>query len=349
MKKQAILNLIRYHSENNDIGFKNQAYAIADEFLKNGDKDLAHYIMTLLSTTAVLGPMPVSEEPILSSFFEKTDISSDPLFFPDMVIDDLFGVVHAIKRNIGIHKFLFHGAPGTGKTQGGELLAKMLRREIYTVNFTNIVDSKLGQTQKNIQSVFKEINSYAYPSRLLILFDEIDALALDRINANDLREMGRVTSAFLKSIDTAHKDVVIIATTNLYSQLDKALIRRFDYTVDFNRYKRDDLLDIAQRFLDIYLSKIKGSNKNIRIFKKILNLYSNIPYPGDLKNIIKSSLAFSDPDDGYDYLRRLYFTVCNKKANDIKILKEQNFTSREIEILSSKSKSSVLQDLRESF
>lgn len=61
--------------------------------------------------------------------------------------------------------------------------------------------------------------------------DEIDALVLDRINTNDLREMGRVTSTFIKELDRLNENVVIIATTNLFSNFDKAIVRRFDATV----------------------------------------------------------------------------------------------------------------------
>ncbi|MFR2768230.1 MAG: AAA family ATPase [Thomasclavelia sp.] len=61
------------------------------------------------------------------------------------------------------------------------------------VDFSSLVDSKLGQTQKNISTMFKEINNFTFPDKIIILFDEIDALALDRTNSNDLREMGRAT------------------------------------------------------------------------------------------------------------------------------------------------------------
>lgn len=62
------------------------------------------------------------------------------------------------------------------------------------VDFSALIDSKLGQTQKNLTELFKEINQFMQPEKVLVLFDEIDAIALDRTNANDLREMGRVTS-----------------------------------------------------------------------------------------------------------------------------------------------------------
>ena len=53
------------------------------------------------------------------------------------------------------------------------------------VDFSAIVDSKLGQTQKNLIELFKEINAFVHPEKAIILFDEIDALALDRTNSND--------------------------------------------------------------------------------------------------------------------------------------------------------------------
>ena len=37
--------------------------------------------------------------------------------------------------------------------------------------------------------------------KVIFLFDEIDALALDRTNSHDLREMGRATSTLLKGLD----------------------------------------------------------------------------------------------------------------------------------------------------
>ena len=69
-----------------------------------------------------------------------------------------------------------------------------------------------------------------------------------------------------------------------------------------------------------------------------MKLISPLPYPGDLKNLIKTAVAFSNPDDELDYFRRLYYTVTGEKPENIKKLQEQNFTIREIEILSKNTK-----------
>ena len=59
--------------------------------------------------------------------------------------------------------------------------------------------------------------------------------------------MGRVTSTLLKEFDNLNERILLIATTNLYKQFDKALLRRFDYIVDFNRYSKEDLEDAGAK------------------------------------------------------------------------------------------------------
>lgn len=213
------------------------------------------------------------------------------------------------------------------------------------VDFSTVVDSKLGQTQKNLATLFTEINSFPQPDRIIILFDEIDAIALDRTDPNDLREMGRATSAMLKGLDRINENIVLIATTNLYNHFDKALIRRFDSIINFNQYSNEDLMSIAEKMLDRYLSKLKLANRDVRLFRKIMGLMNPLPYPGDLKNLIRSSIAFSDPQDRQDYFRRLY-SAYGKKPENLQMLQAQNFTVREIEILTKKSKSSVARELK---
>ena len=343
MKKKNIISLIRYYAEKNDDGFRNEAYEIAKDFDASGDYQLAEYIMSLLSNINTFVPQMEDHE---SAFFERVEAKEDMLLLPDAIMQDLLGVVNAIAHRIGIHKFLFQGAPGTGKTEAVKQLARILDREIFMVDFSSIIDSKLGQTQKNLAALFAEINRFPQPDRVIVMFDEIDAIALDRTNPNDLREMGRATSAMLKGFDRMNENIILVATTNLYKHFDKALIRRFDSVIDFNRYSKEDLMTISEKMLDRYLVKIRLANRDVRLFRKIMDLMDPIPYPGELKNLIKSAIAFSNPNDGHDYFRRLYYAVCEKKPEDLQKLQQQGFTIREIEILTQKSKSSVARELK---
>lgn len=343
MKKKNVISLIRYYAEKNDDGFRNEALEIAKEFDATGDSQLAEYIVSLLSNVNTFVPQM---EDYNSTFFEKIEPKEDILLLPDSIMQDLLGVVNAIAHNIGIHKFLFQGAPGTGKTEAVKQLARILEREIFMVDFSSVIDSKLGQTQKNISTLFKEINSFPQPDRVIVLFDEIDAIALDRTNPNDIREMGRATSALLKGFDQMSEKIILVATTNLYQHFDKALSRRFDSIIDFNRYSNKDLIEIAEKMLDRYLVKFRLASRDVRLFRKIVGLLKPMPFPGELKNIIKTSIAFSDPNDGQDYFRRLYYAVTGSKAENLQELQAQDFTVREIEILTKRSKSSVARELK---
>ena len=340
MKKKNIINLIKFHVEHNDASFRSEAYEVAKVFDVAGDSQLAQHIMALLSNVNTF--VPQAQEDV-SIFLQTVELGRSPLPLPESIAADIKGVVNAINRNIGINKFLFQGAPGTGKTESVKQLSRILERELFMVDFDAIVDSRLGQTSKNVAQLFQEINDLTFPNKAIILFDEIDALALERTSPHDLREMGRATSSVLKGLDRLNENVVLVATTNLYNSFDKALSRRFDSVIDFNRYSREDLLDVAESLLKSNLD----TGIDTRLLRKIIGGMETIPYPGDLKNLIKTSVAFSDISDKTDYLRRLYVAAYGEKPTDIRALHEQGFTIREIEILSGISKSQVARGLKE--
>ena len=346
-KKQNVLNLIKYHVEKNENAFRNEAVSIAKYFDAIGDYQLAEYIMSLIAESNLYVPQASDFE---SEFLKQIDIREmQPLNLPVVISNDIKGIINAVNHNIGINKFLLEGLPGSGKTEAAKHIARLLGRTLYCVDFEHLIDSKLGQTNKNIASVFAEINMIPYSNKVVILFDEIDVIALDRVNRNDVREMGRVTSTILREFDRLtdlNKEIVIIATTNLYSNFDKALIRRFDAVINFNRYSKEDLLEVAEYYFVSFIKNFKGIPKDTRLFKKILKVSSDLPYPGELKNIIKTSLAFSDANIEYDYLRRLYnYLIGNLEETDIEELHAQGFTVREIEKLKGESKSTVSRKL----
>ena len=330
MKKKDIVSLIKYHTEQNEAGFREQAYQIAKEFDSTGDSLLAQYVMSLIAGSR---PSFSNDTDKYEGFFlERIESKSEDMLLPFAIEKDIKGIMNTASKKIGVNRFLFQGYPGTGKTEAAKLIATKLKRQLYMVDFATIIDSKLGQTQKNMKALFDEIARLEDPSRAIILFDEIDALALDRTNQNDLREMGRTTSSLLKYIERLDDQILLIATTNLYQHFDKALIRRFDAVISFNRYSKEDLIAAGEKLLDIQLRKFKMPNRNRKTFRKILECPEGIPYPGDLRNIIKTSIAFSNPLDDNDYLRLLYSKVNGNSPIEEELIK-QNFTKRERELL----------------
>lgn len=349
MKKQNIVNLIKYHVDKNENAFRNEVINIARYFDSIGDDQLAEYIMGMIAESNLYTPQGGDFE---SDFLKQIDTRAvDPLNLPIVISEDIKGIINAINHNVGINKFLFEGMPGSGKTEAAKHVARLLDRVLFRVDFENLIDSKLGQTNKNISHVFNEINSLPQANKVIVLFDEIDVIALDRINSNDVREMGRVTSTILRELDRLtdlNKEIVIIATTNLFKNFDKALIRRFDAVINFDRYSKEDLISVAEYYFISFIKNFKGISKDTRLFKKILNMCEQLPYPGELMNVIKTSLAFSDTGSENDYLRRLYNNLIgNLDVTDISQLYSKGFTVREIEKLKGQPKSTVSRKLNE--
>lgn len=343
MKKQSIINLVKYYIEKNDEAFRSEVVEIAKEFEKTGDVDLSEYLMDIISTTNYYVPQMTYKN---FQYLRKLKVKNQALLLPDIIKGDVLGIVRAIQNNKGINKLLFYGSPGTGKTESAYQIARLLGRDVLSVNFEMLVDSRLGETAKNVSRLFDEISRVQH-NKAIIIFDEIDSLVLDRINNNDMREMGRVTSVFLRNLDELDGDAVIIATTNLFKKFDKALVRRFDATVSFDRYTKNELIEIADSILLGELKKSISSKQDKRLFHKILEGQEQLPYPGDLKQLIKTAVAFSDTESEFDYLRKIYMEF-NKSPGDlsIEVLQKAGYTTREIEILTKIPRSSVSRKLR---
>jgi SpoVK/Ycf46/Vps4 family AAA+-type ATPase len=144
-----------------------------------------------------------------------------------------------------ISKILFCGPPGCGKTVTAEAVAKALYLPLVLVRFDAIISSYLGETAANLRRVF----DFARGQRLVLLFDEFDAIGKKRTDAEEHGELKRVVNAFLQMIDGFAGDALVIAATNHQVLLDSALWRRFDDVLEF---QKPDPTAIA-KLLTLYL------------------------------------------------------------------------------------------------
>ena len=339
MKKADVINLIKCHYDQDNDGFYKQSSLIAREFSDSGDQILAQFIESVLSSKYNLVPQAGES----SSFFEEVNTTMPShLFLPEEIDEDINGVINAIHNSSGINKFLFSGLPGTGKTETAKYIANAVNRKLLSISFTSLIDSRLGETPKNIEKMFSAINNVYDFSKYIFLFDEMDVIALDRINRNDVREMGRATSLFIKSLDRLDPNAVVIATTNLADSLDKAITRRFDYIVDFNRYSKANMGEIATSMLrEMRANSIKPGD--LRLIQKLVeNSFQNFS-PAELRNFIKISLAFSNPDDPSSFFKRLFIKLYSSEyLNDARFMNNQiGLTLREIETLTGVPKSNI--------
>lgn len=143
------------------------------------------------------------------------------------------------------NKIFLYGKTGCGKTMTAKAIAKELDKKIFIVNLSTIVSSKLGETAKNINNIFKEAN---YENSVLF-FDEFDSLGQVRDYDNkDSSEMKRVVNALLQLIDNFPRNAILIAATNQIQMIDEALLRRFELKLEF--------MSPSEQVLDGYYDKL---------------------------------------------------------------------------------------------
>ena len=126
MKKQNVLNLIKYHVERSENAFRNEVINIARYFDSIGDDQLAEYVMGMIAESNLYAPQSSDFE---SDFLKQVDTKAlEPLNLPIVISDDIKGIINAVNHNVGINKFLFEGMPGSGKTEAAKHVARLLDR-----------------------------------------------------------------------------------------------------------------------------------------------------------------------------------------------------------------------------
>ncbi len=133
---------------------------------------------------------------------------------------------------------LFYGAPGTGKTETVLQLARQTGRDIMQVNISQIKSCWVGESEKNIKGLFDNYRELEKKSELtpILLFNEADAIINKRMEGaqSAVNKMeNSIQNIILQEMENL--DGILIATTNLAGNMDKAFERRFLYKIKFER------------------------------------------------------------------------------------------------------------------
>jgi len=137
---------------------------------------------------------------------------------------------------------LFTGPPGCGKSVTAEALARELDREFAVVNLSTVVSSFLGDTAKNLSSIFEAASVEPW----VVLFDEFDAIGKERAERTDHGELKRVVTAFLQQLDNFNGPGVLVAATNHPDLVDLAVWRRFQIVLQFDPPSVHDLRELLR-------------------------------------------------------------------------------------------------------
>lgn len=145
-----------------------------------------------------------------------------------------------------INSTILYGESGTGKTTLGRYMAYKMGIPFAYLNFSRVVDSYLGSTQKNISKVFDHVKQ----QKCVFMIDEIDAIGMRRRDSKEVGEMSRIVISLMQNLDTLTSDVVLLGATNRLDIIDEALMRRFTTKHEVKRLNEQERYEMASKFLD---------------------------------------------------------------------------------------------------
>ena len=133
---------------------------------------------------------------------------------------------------------LFYGGPGTGKTETVYQIARESGRDLFIVDVSQIKSCWVGESEKNIKEIFVRYRQTVNAGGTIpiLLFNEADAIFGIRKQGAE-RAVDKMENSLQNIILQEMEDLdgILIATTNLTANLDKAFERRFLYKIRFGK------------------------------------------------------------------------------------------------------------------
>ena len=197
--------------------------------------------LSSLNQSKARGDMIKSEEIVPKSLFYGDKLSSQIEELGGLLDDVQYKQIRTRMKDSGFRcgfTCLFYGSAGTGKTETVLQLARQTGRDIMQVNISQIKSMWVGESEKNIKQVFDNYRAKAKECRItpILLFNEADAIIGKRKEgaerAVDKME-NSIQNIILQEMETL--DGILIATTNLAQNMDKAFERRFLYKIKFEK------------------------------------------------------------------------------------------------------------------
>jgi len=152
-----------------------------------------------------------------------------PLMHPE-----LFESVRAGTRAFGTDRsaaLLFYGPPGTGKTTAARIAAAQADLPLVYAPLEALMSKWYGKAEQQLAALFDHCGGLG---RCVLFLDELDALAGSRSREID-EASRRMLSVLLRRLDgmEAQPGITLVAATNRRTDLDSALLSRFDVRVHF--------------------------------------------------------------------------------------------------------------------
>lgn len=270
--------LIQAVSKNDIIAAKRCAIACVTEDTTHKNKCFCDkYKMLLESSGSNLLELPSNLKDILYAEDVSNSFKEHRYYLSEREKNVFENIIRMKKVNeklteLGIsylNSTLLYGESGTGKTTFGKYVAYKTGLPFCYLNFSNLVDSYMGGTAKNITKAF----SYVVSNPCVFMLDEIDCISIRRSehgSGGTGGEIARTTISLMQEFDRLPNDVIVIGATNRMDRIDEALLRRFSVKHEVKVLGEDERTEMAEKYLlDI------GMIFPVDVVKSLASEYSN--------------------------------------------------------------------------
>ena len=149
---------------------------------------------------------------------------------------------------------LFSGVPGTGKTETAYQIAHKTGRDIMLVDISETKSMWYGESEKRIKGIFDRYRGIVKSGGLtpILLFNEADAILGKRRELSASRSGPDQTENAIQNIilqEMENLNGILIATTNMTVNLDKAFERRFLYKIEFEKPDTESKKQMWQSYI----------------------------------------------------------------------------------------------------
>ena len=230
---------------------------------EDGIASPTRFQLTSYSKLTLLSEMKLSNtEEKVADVIKASDLAPKQMFYQEanrrqveelrsFLVPEKYNEIRSRMKDAGFRTgfaCLFYGGPGTGKTETAYQLARETGRDIMIVDVPQIKSKWVGDSEKNIKSLFDRYRGMVQKSgnvlqdgelgrpAPILLFNEADAIIGIRkqgaSSAVDKME-NSIQNIILQEMEAL--DGIMIATTNLTENLDTAFERRFLYKICFEK------------------------------------------------------------------------------------------------------------------
>jgi len=149
-------------------------------------------------------------------------------------------------------RIIFYGPPGTGKTMTAMSLAKTLKKPILSFDCSKILSMYVGESEKNVRRIFDDFKELSQKAKVepILLLNEADQFLGSRsegAGSSADKMHNQMQNIFLEQIEKF--EGILIATTNLLGNIDKAFSRRFNYKIEFKKPGKRERVKLWQFML----------------------------------------------------------------------------------------------------